>query len=150
MSANLNKVMLIGYLGADPEKRFTPSGVSVVAVNIATSSQYKDSNEQTVTKTEWHKLVFWRKLADILASYTKKGSLIYVEGRLQTREWQDKDAQKRYTTEIVVERLQLLDRKGEKTTEQGSSINQGSHFAQTPEPPSDISTSPDDLDDLPF
>ena len=115
--ASLNKVQLIGYLGAEPEKKVTTSGTSVVSVNLATTYYYKDQMGQSQSNTSWHRLVFWKSLAELISSYTRKGSLIYVEGRLQTREWIKNDV-KHYVTEIVVERMQFLDRKENKQSPQ--------------------------------
>ncbi len=97
---SLNKVMLIGRLGQDPEKRVTPQGKSVISISLATSEKYKDRSGNQQEKTEWHKVVFWDKQADLIDLYCKKGSMLYVEGSLQTNEWQDKDGNKRFTTEI--------------------------------------------------
>ena len=113
----LNKVMLIGHLGADPEVRYTPAGETITNVRLATSTRWKDkqSGEQR-EKTEWHRVVFFNiggfKLAEIAGQYLKKGSKIYVEGRIQTRKWQDKEGRDQYTTEIVGESMQMLDSKG--------------------------------------
>lgn len=107
---SLNKVMLIGNLGKDPEVRAIPSGTKVANFSIATTENYTDKNGQKVDKTEWHNIVMWRGLAEIAEKYLRKGSQIYVEGRLQTRSWDDQNGQKRYTTEIVVDNLQMLGR----------------------------------------
>jgi len=109
----LNKVMLIGRLGQDPEKRVTPNGASVINISMATTENWKDQSGDKQEKTEWHKLVFWNKLADIVEQYCKKGSQIYVEGSLQTRAWENKDNVKMYTTEIVVRQMQMLDSKSD-------------------------------------
>ena len=108
---NLNKVMLIGRLGQDPEKRVTPAGHSVISISLATSENFTDKSGTKQERTEWHRLVFWNKLAELIEQYCKKGSQLYVEGSLQTNEWQDKDGNKRYTTEIVVRNMQFLDSK---------------------------------------
>lgn len=108
---NVNKVVLIGRLGQDPEVRATPQGVPVANVSMATSERYKDKLGQQQEKTEWHRLVFWNRQAEIVRDFCKKGSQIYVEGSLQTREWQDKDGIKKFTTEVVIRNLQLLDPK---------------------------------------
>ncbi len=107
---NLNKVMLIGFLGQDPEKRVTSGGHSVVSVNLATTERFNDKEGNRQERTEWHRLVFWNKSADFIEQYCKKGTQLYVEGSLQTKEWTDKDGNKRYTTEIVVRTSSLLDR----------------------------------------
>ena len=110
----VNKVILIGNLGADPEVRYTPDGAPVANFNLATSESWNDrTSGEKQERTEWHRLVLWRKLAEIAGQYLKKGSKIYVEGKLQTRSWEDQSGQKRYTTEIVVNELQMLDSRGE-------------------------------------
>src|SRR6267378_1667164 len=98
---SVNKVILVGRLGRDPETRFTGGGQAVANFSMATDETYKDKNGERQKRTEWHKIVVWSKLAEIAQQYLKKGSLLYLEGRLQTREWQDKEGQKRTTTEIV-------------------------------------------------
>ncbi|MBN1449179.1 MAG: single-stranded DNA-binding protein [Bacteroidetes bacterium] len=112
MSYGLNKVMLIGHLGADPELRYTEGNVPVANFNIATNESYKDQNGNLVDRTEWHRIVAWRKLAEVLAEYLKKGSKVYIEGKLQTRSWDDKDGNKRYMTEVVVNDFMFLDSRG--------------------------------------
>ena len=109
--ANLNKVMLIGRLGQDPEIRYTQSGSSVANVTIATNDYWTDKQGGKQERTEWHSLVLWGKLADLAQSYLKKGSQVYVEGRLQTRDWEDQQGQKHYKTEVVVTTMQFLDSK---------------------------------------
>lgn len=103
----LNKVMLIGNLGADPEVRQTNSGNSVASFTIATSEKYKKEGEQ-VEKTEWHKCVAWGRLAEICGEYLRKGSRVFVEGKLETRKWQDKEGNDRWTTEIVCREMKML------------------------------------------
>ena len=107
----LNKVMLIGNLGADPEARQTPSGSALTEIRLATSESYKDKDGQRVEKTEWHRVVVFGSQAESVARYLSKGSKVYVEGRIQTREWQDKEGQKRYTTEIIALHVTFLDSK---------------------------------------
>lgn len=113
MARGINKVILIGNLGADPEVRYMPSGSAVTNVTLATSEGWKDkqTNEQH-EKTEWHRVVFFNRLAEIAGEFLKKGSKIYIEGRLQTRKWQDKNGQERYTTEIIANEMQMLDGRG--------------------------------------
>lgn len=113
MARGVNKVILIGNLGADPETRFMPSGGAVTNVNLATSEAWKDRNTgQQQERTEWHRVVFFNKLAEIAGEYLKKGSKVYVEGSLRTRKWQGQDGQDRYTTEIVANEMQMLDSRG--------------------------------------
>ena len=109
MAGGINKVILIGNLGKDPEVRFTPGGQAVANFNIATSESWTDKNSgQKQERTEWHRIVVWGKLAELCGEYLKKGRQCYVEGRLQTREWTDKEGQKKYTTEIVANTVQFL------------------------------------------
>jgi single-strand DNA-binding protein len=111
--ASLNKVMLIGNLGADPEIRYTPSGAAVANFNMATKAQWTTKEGEKQDRTEWHRIVAWRRLGEICGEYLHKGSLVYIEGRLQTRSWEDRDGNKRYTTEIVAQGMQMLDRAGQ-------------------------------------
>ena len=105
---SVNKAILVGRLGKDPETRYMTSGEAVTNVSLATSDNYKDKNGEKQERTEWHNLVFYRRLAEIAGEYLKKGSQIYVEGRIQTRKWQDKDGKDRYTTEIIVNEMKML------------------------------------------
>ena len=110
--ASVNKVILIGNLGADPETRYLPSGDAVTNIRIATSEQWKDKSGEKQEHTEWHRIAFFGKTAEIAGEYLKKGSPVYVEGRIRTRKWQDKEGQDRYSTEIVADRMQLLGGRG--------------------------------------
>jgi single-strand DNA-binding protein len=114
MARGVNKVILVGNLGRDPEMRYTPNGLAVANITVATSESWKDKQSgESQEKTEWHKVVLFSRLAEIAGEYLKKGSKIYLEGRLQTRKWQDKTSgQDRYTTEIIGDSLQMLDSKG--------------------------------------
>lgn len=114
--SSLNKAMLIGRLGRDPEVRFTSSGQAVANFSMATDESYKDSSGEKVQKTEWHRIVLWGKLAEVAQQYLKKGSLVYIEGKLQTREW-EKDGEKKYQTEVVGFSLQMLSGKPEEKSE---------------------------------
>ena len=110
MARGVNKVILIGNLGSDPEIRHTSSGISVANVNLATSESWTDKTTgDRQERTEWHRLVLWRQLAELAEKYLKKGRKIYVEGKIQTRSWDAEDGQKRYSTEVVVDDLQMLD-----------------------------------------
>lgn len=109
----INKVILVGRLGADPEIRYTQDGAMVTNLNVATNEQWKDKDGEKQQRTEWHRVVTFRKLAEICGNYLSKGSLVYLEGRIQTRSWDDKDGNKRYTTEIIASTMQMLDRKGQ-------------------------------------
>ena len=106
--ASVNKVILIGNLGRDPETRYTADGAAITNITIATSRKYKDSSGQQQEETEWHRIAFFGRLAEIAGEYLKKGRPVYVEGRLRTRKWQDKEGQDRYTTEIVADQMQML------------------------------------------
>jgi single-strand DNA-binding protein len=116
--ASVNKVIIIGNLGRDPETRYLPSGDAVTNVSIATSEKWKDKAGEMQEHTEWHRVAFFGKLAEIAGEYLKKGSPVYVEGRIRTRKWQDKDGQDKYSTEIVANSMQLL---GGRTSGSGGS-----------------------------
>ncbi|MFA6970648.1 MAG: single-stranded DNA-binding protein [Gallionella sp.] len=105
---SVNKVILIGRLGKDPETRYMPNGEAVTNATLATSENWKDKSGVKQEKTEWHNLVFYRRLAEVAGEYLKKGSMIYVEGKLQTRKWQDKEGKDRYTTDIIVNEMTML------------------------------------------
>jgi len=105
---SINKVILVGHLGRDPEVRYTPSGDAVADVSLATTEYYKDKNGERNEKTEWHNLVMWRTQAEFAKEWLKKGQLVYVEGRLQTRQWEDKEGQKRSKTDIQVGQITTL------------------------------------------
>ena len=110
--ASVNKVILVGNVGRDPETRYMPSGDAMVNLSLATTDQWKDKNGEKQEKTEWHRIVIFGKTAEIAGQYLRKGSQIYIEGRLQTRKWTDKEGQERYTTEIVADRMQMLGSRG--------------------------------------
>lgn len=106
--ASVNKVILVGNLGRDPEVRYMPSGDAMANLSLATTDTWKDKSGEKQEKTEWHRVVMFGKQAEIAGEYLKKGSQVYIEGRLQTRKWTDKEGQDRYTTEIVADRMQML------------------------------------------
>jgi len=110
---SVNKVILVGRLGRDPETRYTGGGQAVANFSVATDYSYKDKNGERQKRTEWHKIVAWRQLAEICQKYLKKGSLVYIEGRIETREWQDKEGQKRYSTEIIANEMRMLGGRGD-------------------------------------
>ena len=148
-SRGVNKVILIGNLGADPEVRYTPDGAPVANFNLATSESWNDrTSGEKQERTEWHRLVVWRKLAEIAGQYLKKGSKIYIEGKLQTRSWEDQSGQKRYTTEVVVNELQMLDSRGEGGGGGGGGISRDPGPAAQPESGPPPGAAGDD--DLPF
>jgi len=114
MAKSVNKVILVGNLGKDPEVKYTPSGVPVAKFSLATNERYKDKGGEWQERTEWHNIVAWQRLAEIVGEYVKKGSKIYIEGRLQTSSWEDKQSgEKKYRTEIIVNDLVLLSGRGE-------------------------------------
>ena len=151
MARGVNKVILIGNLGADPEVRYSPSGAAVTNARLATTDSWRDrqSGEQQ-ERTEWHRVVFFGKLAEIAGEYLRKGSKVYVEGRLQTRKWQGQDGQDRYTTEVVANDMQMLDSRGgsgsmgEGGGERSTGQDQSSRGSSSPEPAEDFD------DDIPF
>ena len=115
--AGVNKVFIIGNLGRDPEMKYTESGTAVANFTIATSDEWKDKTTgEKKEKTEWHRIVAWRRLAEICGEYLRKGSQVYIEGKLQTRSWEDKEGNKRYTTEIVAQSMQMLGGRSEPET----------------------------------
>lgn len=128
MARGVNKVILVGNLGNDPETRYMPSGGAVTNITVATSESWKDKNSgQAQERTEWHRVVFFNKLAEIAGEYLRKGSKVYVEGSLRTRKWQDQGGQDRYTTEIVASEMQMLDSRGA-----GGSADEGHDNAPAP------------------
>jgi single-strand DNA-binding protein len=154
--ANLNKVMLIGRLGQDPEIRYTQSGSAVANVTIATNDYWTDKQGGKQERTEWHSLVLWGKLADLAQSYLKKGSQVYVEGRLQTRDWEDQQGQKHYKTEVVVTTMQFLDAKmsDSSSNTEYSATPSAPQSNPAPAAPAETNVAPqgDDFikDDIPF
>lgn len=144
--ASLNKVLLIGNLGKDPETRYMPDGSAVCNFSIATAESWKDKEGNKQEKTEWHNIVVYRKLAEICGQYLKKGSQVYLEGRLQTRKWQDKTSgQDRYTTEIVCDEMKMLGSK-----QQGEGGGQGAQAPQNSKPAENKPKFDDFESDIPF
>jgi len=149
--SSLNKAMVIGRLGADPEVRYTQSNTAVATLSVATTERYKDRNGEQQENTEWHRIVAWGRLAEICQEYLKKGSLAYFEGPIQTRQWEDKDGQKRYTTEIKALNMQMLDTRGDMGSGGGAPANRNSGNQNEPVGSSVDLDSFDDMDDdLPF
>jgi single-strand DNA-binding protein len=149
MSGSINKVILIGNLGKDPEVRHLESGAVVANFPLATSEVYTDrSTNEKRTQTEWHNVVVWRGLAEIAEKYLKKGQKIYLEGKLRTRSWTDKDNQQRYTTEIVGDNMTMLGRINEDG--ENKSVNYPKSVENTPPSPLDDTFSQSKDDDLPF
>ena len=151
MAKSVNKVILIGNLGKDPELKHTSSGTAVATMTLATNERFKDKSGEWQDRTEWHNIVLWQRLAEIAAEYLKKGRSVYVEGRLQTRSWEDKQGQKRYTTEVVASDLVLLGGGGR--GEEGGGRSSRSDFDQSA--PAEFDSTPARAteitdDDIPF
>lgn len=144
MARGINKVIIVGNLGADPDSRAMPSGNAVTNISVATSESWNDRDTgEKQEKTEWHRVVFFNRLAEIAAQYLKKGSQVYVEGKLQTRKWEDKEGNERWTTEVVANQMQML---GDRTS--GDMSNDNSSSSQST---SDNDFSTDEFDDdIPF
>ena len=155
MARGINKVILVGNLGQDPELRYTGSGTAVCNMRLATNEAYKDANGEWVDKTEWHSVVAWSRLAEICNEYLKKGSQVYFEGSLQTRSWEDRDGNTRYTTEIKAREMMILGSRevpGEDYGQQRQRQPQGPSYGQQPQrqaqPQGEPTFAPDD--ELPF
>jgi single-strand DNA-binding protein len=152
MPKSVNKVILIGNLGKDPEIKYTPSGVPVAKFSLATNERYKDKSGEWQDRTEWHNIVAWQRLAEIVGDYVKKGSKIYVEGRLQTSSWEDKQSgEKKYRTEVIAQDLVLLDRRGD--TDGEGRASRGAGFDQrTPQTEEAPAPHPAEItdEDIPF
>ena len=153
----INKVILIGNLGGDPEVRYTGSGLAIANVNVATSDRWRDrQSEENRERTEWHRVVLFDKLAEIAGEYLRKGSQVYIEGRLQTRKWQDRDGNDRYTTEIVAREMTMLGGRGEDQGEAPPAPERRTKSAPAPagEPEraavAESATAGDFDDDIPF
>lgn len=138
--ASVNKVILIGNLGRDPEVRFTQGGTAVANFTMATTERWSDPSGEKKEKTEWHRVVVWGKQAEIAGEYLRKGKQVYVEGSLQTREWTDREGQKRYTTEVRAQRFQLLGRADDR-----AAVPAGSGIEEVAEPSGGLQD-----DDIPF
>lgn len=122
----VNRAILIGRLGRDPEMRYTSSGTPVVNFSLATDERWSNQNGERQTRTEWHNIVVWGKLGEICNQYLTKGKLVYIEGRIQTREWDDRDGNKRRTTEIVAAEMKMLDRRDDNPRRETVSVGEGS------------------------
>ena len=153
MARGVNKVILIGNLGNDPETRYMPNGNAVTTLSLATTEGWKDRESgQTQERTEWHRVVFFNRLAEIAGEYLKKGSKVFIEGSLRTRKWQDKNGQDRYTTEIVASEMQMLDAKDRGSSNNSfapaTAVSTSASSPETNEIPSPVKESFDD--DIPF
>lgn len=158
MAKSVNKVILVGHLGKDPEVKYTPSGTAVASFSIATSERFKDKDGNWQDRTEWHNIVLWQRLAEIAGEYLKKGRLVYIEGRLQTRSWDDKNTgEKKYRTEIVGNELVLLGgggREGGSSDEGGftrrAPASRGNDFDQRGSEDAAVSSTQITDEDIPF
>lgn len=161
MARGVNKVILIGNAGADPELRYTPGGSAVSNFSIATNESWTNSSGERQERTEWHRIVVWGRLAEICNQYLRKGSKVYIEGKLQTSSWEGQDGVKRYTTEVVARDMQLLDSRGDMDGNYGGGAPQSQQAAPQPQAAAATAQSPDDGgtgsdpsytadDDLPF
>jgi single-strand DNA-binding protein len=150
---SVNKVILVGNLGRDAELRYTPGGAAVATLNMATTETWNDKSGQRQEKTEWHRVVFWGKVAESLTEYLTKGKQVYVEGRLETRQWNDKDGNKRYTTEIKGDKIVLLGGGGQRSGGGGGMSRGGGEESMGGAQPSHGAEAPDTPltdDDIPF
>lgn len=146
MARGVNKVILIGNLGKDPEMRYTPDGKAVANLTLATSESWKGKDGEMVEKTEWHRIVMFQRTAEIAGEYLRKGSKVYIEGRLQTRKWQDKTTgQDRYTTEVIGDNMQMLDSKGSASSAGDAPAFERSKPAAQPEAAPALETFEDDI-----
>lgn len=152
MSKGINRVTIIGNLGQDPETKALPSGSYVTNISVATTEEWKDKQTgQKESRTEWHRIVFFNRLAEIAGKYLKKGSKIYIEGKLQTRKWQDQSGQDRYTTEIIANEMQMLGGRAEAAEPlQNSGGHQGASSSPPSQTASQLPQGMDNLDDIPF
>ena len=157
--ASVNKVILVGNLGADPETRYMPNGDAVANIRMATTESWKDkATGEKKELTEWHRVVFYRKLAEIVGQYLKKGSAVYVEGRIRTRKWQDKEGQERYTTEIEANEMQMLGGRQNTASSSGGEAEYGGSMPSSSAPSEQRGSAPakkapsfEDMDDdIPF
>lgn len=148
MARGINKVIIIGNLGADPEVRYMPSGAAVTNIRVATSEGWKDKQTgETQERTEWHRIVFFNRLAEIASEYLRKGSKVYIEGSLRTNKWQDQSGNERYTTEIIANSMQMLDAKGGVSATGGATAQS---YSQESAPATELEMSNDFDDDIPF
>ena len=155
--AGINKVILVGHLGRDPEMRYTQSEVAVCSFSLATSETYRDRNsDEKVTQTEWHNIILWRKLAETAGKYLRKGSQVYIEGKLRTRKWEDQNGATRYTTEVVADTMQMLDKRESSSAPAPTAAAQPAQPSQPAQPAQPAQSAPEasnqasEPDDLPF
>jgi len=151
--AGINKVILVGHLGRDPEMRYTQSGVAVCSFSLATSESYKDrTTGERVTSTEWHNIILWRGLAETAEKFLRKGSQVYIDGKLRTRKWEDKQGMTRYTTEIVGDTMQMLDKKDNSSAPSPAPAQPAAtaQTTQSAQPATPAQPDAPESDDLPF
>ena len=141
----VNRVMLIGNLGKDPDMQFLEGNIGVAKFSLATTETYKDRSGKLISQTEWHTVVLWRGLAELAQKYLHKGSLVYIEGRLKTRSWEDKEGNKKFATEIVGDNLIMLDKRSD-----GTHVSQGMEGIDGPDNDPDIPAADDGSERLPF
>lgn len=151
----LNKAMIIGRLGREPELKYTQTGIPVTTLNIATDESYQDRDGNRVEKTEWHRVIVFQRAAENCSQYLSKGSLVYVEGRIQTRKWQDQQGQDRFSTEIVANTVRFLDKKGDRNSDDFAPQQSAPRTKNTRQEPMEDYGSPfpseaSDMDDAPF
>jgi len=152
--ASVNKAIILGNLGQDPELRYTPSGAAVCTLNIATTDVRNDQNNGRQERTEWHRVVVWNKAAENAAKYLAKGRSVYIEGRIQTRSWEDQNGQKRYSTEIVAQTVQFIgsarDQQGGMSASNNTGYPNMAASGGAPSQSNDFGVDPSNLDDIPF
>jgi len=147
--AGINKVILVGNLGRDPEMRYTQNGVAVCSFSLATSEKYRDrTSGEKITQTEWHNIILWRGLAETAEKYLRKGSSVYIDGKIRTRKWEDQQGQTRYTTEIIADTMQMLDRR-DSSAAPSQTAAQPTAALDQPAPETEQPAAPEP-DDLPF
>jgi single-strand DNA-binding protein len=146
----VNRVMLIGNLGRDPDLQYLEGNIAVAKFPLATTETFKDKNGNLVSQTEWHTVVLWRGLAELAQKYLHKGSLVFIEGRLRTRTWEDKDKNRRFSTEIVGDNLVMLDKRKDNGTEFQPAVTPEPHHQEVPDMSFDAGTATGSKEDLPF
>lgn len=149
MARGVNKAIIVGNLGKDPEVRYSANGAAIANITVATSEQWKDKNTgENQERAEWHRIVFFGRLAEVVSEYLKKGSQVYVEGSIRTRKWQDQSGQDRYTTEIVANEMQMLGSRGDGASRGQSSESQAPRGPSAPRPQRQAAPPSDGFDDL--
>ena len=147
---SVNKAILVGFVGNDPEVKYLDSGTPLAKFSLATSENYTNRSGEKVSQTEWHNIVLWRSLAEVTEKYVKKGTQVYIEGRIRTRSWEDKDGNKRYTTEINADTMQLLGKRGDGGFQDSAQPEASQHSSAPASDQSSTAPELDGADDLPF